>query len=329
VKADAALAAFGASGAGICWAVVDSGIAAGHTHFDRWSNLELPFGLAHRDFSSTGDPLTDPHGHGTHVAAILAGQAPGGELGREPRGIAPRAKVISLRVLDEDGCGQVSQILAALDYVRQANDGGRTIRIHGVNLSVGYDFDPEWYACGQSPLCAEVDRLASSGVVVVVSAGNAGYGVVTPLAAGPARACLPYTISDPGNAEQAITVGSTHRDSPHTYGVSYFSSKGPTGDGRAKPDLVAPGERILSAAAPSRAPQGADWRSAYVEDSGTSMAAPHVSGAVAAFLSVRREFIGLPAEIKRIFLQSATDLRRKPDLQGRGLLNLFEALQVR
>ena len=120
------------------------------------------------------------------------------------------------------------------------------------------------------------------------------------------------TINDPGNAERAITVGATHRDMPHTYGVSYFSSKGPTGDGRRKPDLVAPGERITSCAAGANLDGGARRRrrttAVYVEYSGTSMAAPHVSGAIAAFLSVRREFIGKPERVKRIVVDAATSL---------------------
>src|SRR5580765_8110902 len=134
-------------------------------------------------------------------------------------------------------------------------------------------------------------------------------------------------INDPGNAALAITVGSTHRDSPHQYGVSFFSSKGPTGDGRLKPDLVAPGERILAPAAGAlRAhASGKDWD--YLEDSGTSMAAPHVSGAIAAFLSVRNEFIGEPDRVKEIFVQSAVDLKRVRDFQGNGLVDLLHALQ--
>lgn len=96
---------------------------------------------------------------------------------------------------------------------------------------------------------------------------------------------LSLTINDPGNSALAITVGATHKDSPHTYGVSYFSSKGPTGDGRAKPDLVAPGERILSCAAGKQIDDlkkafssGTDWTprkfAGYIDQSGTSMAAP-------------------------------------------------------
>jgi serine protease AprX len=122
---------------------------------------------------------------------------------------------------------------------------------------------------------------------------------------------------------------------PHTYGVSYFSSKGPTGDGRLKPDLVAPGERITSAAAgkalasafPGAEPPDPARTAVYVEDSGTSMAAPHVSGVVANFLSIRREFIGRPDEVKRIFCESATSLGRERYFQGHGLVDLMRAIQ--
>jgi serine protease AprX len=206
------------------------------------------------------------------------------------------------------------------------------MRIHGVNLSVGYEFDAEWFACGQSPLCQEVDKLVRTGVVVVVAAGNSGYGALSTHFETPTKFGLGMTVNDPGNAERAITVGSTHRDMPHTYGVSYFSSKGPTGDGRRKPDLVAPGERITSCAAGEKldaiVPGGMPAQTAvYVEDSGTSMAAPHVSGAIAAFLSVRREFIGKPDLVKRIFVDSATSLGREPHFEGGGLLDLMRALQ--
>ena len=184
---------------------------------------------------------------------------------------------------------------------------------------------------GVSVRIIEVDRLVNSGVVVVVAAGNTGYGWLQaaykpqPVAAG-----MDLSINDPGNSELAITVGSTHRESPHVYGVSYFSSKGPTGDGRIKPDLVAPGEKILSCAAGAKLQKldGVKPEDAvYVEDSGTSMAAPHVSGAIAAFLSIRREFIGRPETVKQIFLSTATDLKRDRNFQGSGLVDLMRAIQ--
>lgn len=332
IKADAAHAAFAATGRGIVWAVADSGIAP-HTHFAAHRNLELPPGIGHQDFTGGRAPLADDFGHGTHVAGIIAGAADPAaaypEAEARPCSVAPHASVLSLKVLGPDGAGEVSDILAAIDYIQQVNDHGRRLRIHGLNLSLGYEFDPEWFACGASPLCQEVDRLVLSGVSVVVAAGNSGYGYQNSMHTGATPTCLDLTINDPGNADLAITVGATHRERPHTYGVSYFSSKGPTGDGRRKPDLIAPGERIVSCAAPCKAPPDTDWRTAYVEDSGTSMAAPHVSGAIAAFLSVRPEFCGRPLAVKEILLASATDLRRDPDFQGRGLINLFQALQER
>jgi subtilisin family serine protease len=140
---------------------------------------------------------------------------------------------------------------------------------------------------------------------------------------------MDLTINDPGNADLAITVGSTHKDMPHVYGVSYFSSKGPTGDGRAKPDLVAPGEKILSCAAGKRLEemQALGHDCDYLELSGTSMAAPHVSGVIAAFLSIRQEYIGYPEKVKEIFLSTATDLKRERYFQGYGLVDLMRAVQ--
>jgi serine protease AprX len=351
VKADAARASFAATGRGIVWAVLDSGVYVDHPHFAEHGNCrDLPSGLEHRTFVD-GAPDKDHLGHGTHVAGIIAGEASAAEgflaASRSERdqddravprparirrisGVAPECTILSYRVLDDHGAGNSGAILDALQAVHEVNNYGRLLRIHGVNISAGYPFMPEWFACGQSPVCTAVDRLVRSGVVVVVSAGNTGYAYAAdafdraPVAAGRAM-----TINDPGNAELAITVGSTHRDSPHLYGVSYFSSKGPTGDGRAKPDLVAPGERILSAGTGTMRERasGDGAPMDYIEHSGTSMAAPHVSGAIAAFLSVRREFIGQPERVKHIFTETATDLGRVREFQGHGLVDLMRAIQ--
>ncbi len=108
-------------------------------------------------------------------------------------------------------------------------------------------------------------------------------------------------------------------------GRSYFSSRGPTADGRQKPDLVAPGEKILSCRHDAE-PDSAAVDDLYVEMSGTSMAAPHVSGIIAAFLSARSEFTGYPDRVKRILLDSCTDLGRDRPMQGAGLPNLTKML---
>ncbi len=456
VKADAAGRSYDATGAGIVWAVVDSGIEQGHPHLanPEFQTLSHPdVAQLHRDFtvefdSKNANPeqiqenvqsaLRDEYGHGTHVAGIIAGgltrsQAPvptdlriyervieSNESGMQNRdrervevrkitdparlrGVAPRCKLVSLKVLNSDGGGRASNVMVALQYIREkVNGDGKLLRIHGVNLSVGYEFDAEMFACGQSPLCVEVDRLVRAGVVVVVAAGNTGYGKLDAQKR-QTRTGLMQTINDPGNASSAITVGATHRDSPHTYGVSFFSSKGPTGDGRLKPDLVAPGERITSCATgswlediraklrltrggldqrrlglgtalealeaeqadleamPDRAldlearlgdvrrkvevarrqaaqaqdqVQAADReiedlakQAVYIDYTGTSMAAPHVSGVIAAFLSIRREFIQRPEEVKRIFLESATSLGREQYFEGHGLVDLMRAIQ--
>jgi subtilisin family serine protease len=377
IKGDAARRSYDATGSEIVWAVVDSGIDATHPHFATYETLGGSVEKLHRDFTrddpTTGNPLVDEFGHGTHVGGIIAGAlykplqdaldpAVALRVGQrvavsdesvtesiQPRakvdaarlaGVAPRCKLISLKVLDETGRRiRSTDVLRALEYVRvELNGHGKPpLRVHGVNISLGYEFNAKWFACGQSPVCIEVDRLVRTGVVVVISAGNTGYGELL-AKTGRTSTGLALTINDPGNSALAITVGATHRDSPYTYGVSYFSSKGPTGDGRAKPDLVAPGERITSCAAGKNMkelqrafPDDPAWNSGtvagYIDQSGTSMAAPHVSGAIAAFLSIRQEFIGRPDDVKRIFLGAATTLGREKYFEGHGLVDLMRAIQ--
>jgi subtilisin family serine protease len=120
-----------------------------------------------------------------------------------------------------------------------------------------------------------------------------------------------------------ITVGATHRFWPHTYGVSFFSSRGPTGDGRLKPDLVAPGERIHAPVSGGDPKIGGEWG----DLDGTSMAAPHVSGAAAMLMGRYSELIGQPRRIKRILCENATDLGRERSFQGNGMLDVLRAFQ--
>ena len=343
VKASAGWRTFEARGKGITWAVIDTGIQTDHPHFKLHDNIDHALS---KNFTNDGpepdDKYEDDNGHGTHVAGIIAGEYkpdkdgdfpssvsevendPNPQIERldgNPAGIAPQAKLIAIKVLAADASGSVSNIIRALEYLRNLNDVGRSPKVDGANISLGYDFDPKWYGCGHSPLCREVTRAVRSGIVVVISAGNSGYGTTTLNTGQQVPVWNDLSIADPANAEEAIAVGSVHKSSPHSYGVSYFSSKGPTGDGRMKPDLVAPGEKIISCAlykAGDPAP--------YKEDSGTSMAAPHVSGAIAAFLSARKEFRGEPRMVKEVFLKSAMDLGREKAFQGAGLVDLMKAL---
>jgi serine protease AprX len=254
--------------------------------------------------------------HGTHVAGIL-----GGNWKREPAedsiiGICSDIELYDLRILDEDGNGDEFTVMAALQFIRWLNSTNDYMAVHGVNMSLSIPHDISNYACGRTPVCDEAERVIASGVVVVVAAGNQGYRKYT-TAEGTSEAYNTISITDPGNAELVITVGATHRARPHTYGVSYFSSRGPTGDGRVKPDLVAPGERITSVL---------PGQSSGVKD-GTSMAAPHVSGAAALLMARHDELVGRPARIKQILCDTATDLKRERYFQGAGMLDILRALQ--
>ena len=334
VQARPANRGYGATGDRIHWAILDTGVWSDHPHFARYSNIVAQWDCTRAGALSpwrpdADHPRLDGNGHGTHVAGIVAGSLsfPATEErvdALELEGMAPRAKLHIYKVLRDDGTGSDSFIIKALDHIAETNEREPELIIHGVNLSLGGAFDPSVYGCGHSPLCRELRRLWRQGVLVVIAAGNEGRALV----AGEDSAIelnVDLSIADPGNLEEAITVGSVHKKNPHTYGVSYFSSRGPTADGRYKPDVVAPGERIRSAshraAATSKAPG-----ELYVEMDGTSMAAPHVSGVLAAFLSRRREFIGYPDRVKQILLDNCTSLSREPYFQGRGLPNLIKML---
>jgi subtilisin family serine protease len=334
VQARPANRGYGATGEGIHWAVLDTGVWAEHPHFARYKNIASQWDCTKRGplgpwQPTPAQPRLDGDGHGTHVAGIVAGSYTFPAAGRrvdplEVEGMAPRARLHIYKVLRDDGTGSDSFIIKALDHIAELNEREPELIIHGVNLSLGGGFDPTVYGCGHSPLCRELRRLWRQGVLVVIAAGNEGRAVVAG-ETGAIELNIDLSISDPGNLEEAITVGSVHKTNPHTYGVSYFSSRGPTADGRYKPDLVAPGERIRSAshraAAASR-----EIDELYVEMSGTSMAAPHVSGLLAAFLSRRREFIGFPDRVKQMLLDNCTSLGREPYFQGRGMANLIKML---
>ncbi|WP_249142280.1 S8 family peptidase [Bradyrhizobium sp. AUGA SZCCT0160] len=263
-------------------------------------------------------PPPPPSPHGTHVAGIIGAN---GKSSGHPDGMCPDIRIYDFRVLGKTLDDTEFAIIAALQYIRYVNERHTYTIIHGANLSLSIPHNVRNFACGHTPVCNECERLVESGVVVVAAAGNRGYQKFELTDGGVFESYAAFSITDPGNGDSVITVGSTHGNWPHTYGVSFFSSRGPTGDGRLKPDLVAPGERVQSAIT------GDNSHSEWGPDSGTSMAAPHVSGAAAMLLARYEELIGQPRRVKRILCESATDLGRERSFQGHGMLDVLRAFQ--
>ena len=326
MQADAALESYRANGHGITWAVLDTGVRSDHPHFNhkRKGKPDLKTITEIWDCTKPGRPRrlasdTDRDGHGSHVAGIIAGHD---ETDPDLKGVAPYAKLVVYKVLDDDGNGEDAWIIKALDHVAESNENKATMAVHGLNLSLGGPYDSSVYGCGFTPICQELRRLWRSGVLVVVASGNEGQ-LEVQTQDGEVEINTPMSIGDPANLEDCIAVGSVHADKPHLYGVSAFSSRGPTSDGRCKPDVVAPGERIRSVNSRVTDPKSPNR---YRAESGTSMAAPHVSGLLAAFLSVRREFRGRPDEVKKVLMDTCTDIGRDRQFQGKGIPNLMKML---
>jgi serine protease AprX len=263
------------SGSGVGVAVVDSGIGP---------HPALAGRVAAAVSFVTGDPSTDDgFGHGTHIAGTIAGG--GGQAARVTEhyqgGIAPGAHLVNVRVLGNEGVGYTSDVIAGIQWVLRNRE---RYRIRVINLSLGH---PIVEPCIFDPLCLTVERAAAAGLVVVASAGNGGKDTQ-------GRQVL-ASISTPGNAALAITVGAlntwgTVRRDDDT--VTTYSSRGPTKfDLRLKPDVVAPGNKILSlnragSTLARRFPAqvvGAGANSYFVM-SGTSMSAAMVSGVAALLL---------------------------------------------
>jgi subtilisin family serine protease len=359
IKADLAQSQFGATGRDIVWAVIGSGVDAQHPHFKRYGNCDLPAPLHHIDYSkadfskiSWGSPKylpkglldksflvnrpSDTSGHGTGVAGIIAGENDSPWNDQLMKGMAPETKILSVNVLNKKSLHDTEKnVLAALQAIQHINESRPLI--HGVIVPLSLRWDARNYACGHSPVCAEVDRTVNSGVVVVTASGNSSYDQKR-------DAVVEGGIADPGNAELAITVGATHRTIPQIYGPSFFSCRGPTADGRRKPDILAPGERLTVCRYTFPLPRRKTKRATSEEDKyrhepatskeehygyrdGTQYAAAHVAGAIAGLLSVRRELIGKPREVKQLLLRTALSLGREEMYQGSGLLDAFAAIR--
>ncbi|MFE5793136.1 S8 family serine peptidase [Streptomyces sp. NPDC056503] len=238
----------GYDGTGVKIAVLDTGVD--RTHEDLRTRV-----VAERNFSSSPDAV-DRVGHGTHVASIAAGT--GAASGGRYKGVAPGAEVISGKVLDDEGYGDDSAVLAGMEWA--AAEGADI-----VNLSLGGPDSP-----GVDPLEAAVDRLsAEKGILFAVAAGNDGEAGAS-------------TVGSPGSADAALTVGAVD----HEDRLAPFSGTGPRlGDGAVKPDVTAPGVAVTAAAAPGSVldtrPGTPHPAPGYLQLDGTSMATPHVAGAAA------------------------------------------------
>ena len=311
----------GFTGAGVGIAIIDSGIWAQHRSLAGRVVAAVDFVGDSRARASE-----DSYGHGTHVAAIAAGNSPypqDSTFQTPFRGVAPGANLISLRVLGADGTGLSSSVIDAIDWAIR-NRGRYNIRV--INLSLGHPPDEPYTF---DPMCEAVERAVHAGIVVVAAAGNRGKNAEGQSVYG--------TIDSPGNDPYVITVGALNTKGTVARSddeLASYSSKGPTMDGIIKPDLAAPGNKIVSAEAAGgsliadnptlhAAGSGID---AYMTMSGTSMAAPVVSGAVALVLESNSRLT--PQQVKSALQYSATFMPGAGLLgAGAGALNVVAAIE--
>jgi serine protease AprX len=275
--------AAGARGTGIRVGVVDTGIDADHPDLAGRIAASVHF---------AGSSPKDGNGHGTHVAGIIAGNGTASE-GRYV-GIAPEALICAAKVLADNGSGLMSDVMAGVEW---AVDIGAQV----INLSLGSDIKSD----GSDPLCQLCDAAVAEGVVVCVAAGNAGPGE--------------GTIGTPAAARQVITIGASTDDDQ----IASFSSRGPTKDGRIKPDVVLPGVSIRACRAAGTS-MGTPVGDHYTQASGTSMATPHAAGVAALLLQAMPDLT--PAQLKARFRAMAVDLGLDENAQGAGRVDAYAAL---
>lgn len=310
IGAPQAWESYGATGRGQVIAVLDDGTFSQHPDFD--GKVAAAYDAS---ATSSGLPLALPlsvpivpagaDGHGTHVAGIVAGT--GGQSGGSYRGVAPDARFVDVKVFSGPDQTNSDIVLRGLEWVLSNRDR-LDIRVASMSLG-GRPSD------GTDALSRSVNVAVDKGLVVVAAAGNAGPG--------------PSTVASPGAAEKAITVGAVDKAKR----IASYSSRGPTLDGRLKPDLVAPGSAITSTVPPVSTTSVAGLVSGdralfYGALSGTSMAAPHVSGVVALMLQVNPDLT--PFEVKQILVATAQDLgpAGRDNDTGYGFVNAIAAVQV-
>jgi subtilisin family serine protease len=322
-------------GRGVGIAVVDSSIFTSHRSFQGADGQSRV--LAEADFTGLGISGGDPYGHGTHVAALAGGGSR--EIPEAYEGIAPGAHIINLRVLNSQGQGTVSSLLSALDWIMTRR---ATYNIRVVNLSLGCLAIDSYK---NDPVCRAVRRLVDAGIVVVAAAGNNGKDSAGQKVYG--------LIHSPGNEPSAITVGATNTfgtDGRSDDDVATYSSRGPTRsysttangvrryDNLLKPDLVAPGNKLISAEARDNvlastnpelevASTSGNDEKKMMYLSGSSAAAPIISGAAALMLQVNPKLT--PNLIKAILMYTAQPLAGYNMFeQGAGQVNIEGALRL-
>lgn len=280
--------AAGFDGTGTKVAVLDTGIDTGHP--DLAGKV-----VAEQDFSGSGS-TADGFGHGTHVASTVAGS--GAKSGGKYKGVAPGAQLLNGKVLDDNGSGTDSGIIAGMEWaVAQGADV--------VNLSLGGTDSP-----GIDPMEEAVNRLsAESDSLFVIAAGNEGDGE--------------RTVGSPGSAASALTVGAVDKSDA----LADFSSRGPrVGDSGVKPDLTAPGVAITAAAAAGSVLE--QWYPSdvpgYLTLDGTSMATPHVAGAAALLAQQHPDWSG--ERLKAVLTGSAKPGAYSSFQQGTGRVDVVRAL---
>jgi len=270
--------AAGYTGRDVPIAIVDTGIDPGHPDFAGRI-------MAMQDF--TGEGPRDNHGHGTHVAGIIAG------AGNKYKGVAPEASIYAAKVLHGDGSGYMSEVMAGLEWAVQQ-------QVKLINLSLG-GVGP---CDGSDALSTTCDAAVDRGVMVCVAAGNYGPGS--------------STIGPPGCARKVLTVGACSNQG----GIANFSARGPTSDGRVKPDVLMPGVDVVSCRAQGTS-MGAPVDALYTRASGTSMATPHATGAAALLLEAFPSLTA--AQLKERFMNTAKDLGLDANAQGKGRADAYQA----
>ena len=332
VGARAVQSDFGLTGVGVGVAVIDSGITSWHddlTYSGTSALVRTNNGqrvAAFVDYVNGRTATYDDNGHGTHVAGIIAGNGYDSRGARA--GVAPSAHLVSLKVLDDRGRGVISDVISALEWV-VANKAAYNLRV--VNLSVGAAVTESYRT---DPLTLAAKRVVDAGVVVVTAAGNLGKN---------AQGHLQYGgITAPGNAPWVLTVGAySHQGTVtrHDDVMAHYSSRGPSAvDFEAKPDLVAPGTGMVSLSDPTstmyvtkaaylmKGSVDTSYKP-YLSLSGTSMAAPVVSGTVA--LMVQANPALTPNMVKAILQYTSQQYAGYDALtQGAGFLNTRGAVQL-